>query len=63
MGSKRSKDNRACGCGEGHYSYIMAQGKANTQIWACRKCSHRWLVQIKGKKERKAYNPDGDRDE
>ena len=63
MGSKKSKDNRECGCGEGNYSFTVAQKRPDIRIYACRKCSHRWLVQVKVKRDRKAYNPNGDRDE
>ena len=57
-----NKDNRECGCGEGHYSYMAAQKHPEIRIHVCRKCGHRWLSQVKVKRDRKAYNP-GDRDE
>ena len=58
MSSQRSKQNRPCGCGEGNYSFIIAQKDPSTRINVCRKCSHKWLTFQKVEKIRKPYNPD-----
>lgn len=61
MSSARSKNNRPCGCGETNYSFTMSERKENLQIHCCRKCSHRWLKEIKvDRGARKQFRSDED---
>lgn len=64
MSSQKSKHNKSCGCGETNYSYIVSERNPNLQIHCCRKCSHRWLVEVKpDKSARKQFRSDDEDDE
>lgn len=63
MSSLRSKANRPCGCGETNYSYITSEKNPYLQIHCCRKCSHRWLKEVKPERTaRRAYKSDEEDD-